>query len=548
MIRKIIEWLKKLFGIKPQEVICMGAFDDCKTCPTYPDFDENQYYRNYLDLAKAKQSNSEFSALEHWCKNGRNEGRSYKLIDRYGKEYVTPAEWDAVQYAKNYNQIAQWGSNWPVEGMGEVNVLDHYAKYGQYEGKTYKAPDITDWEDEAYLYHFKDKKPPIAESEYANNPLQHYYDWGFAAGWKFKPDGWKSSEYLRLNKDIANHEYYKDHPLEHWWKNGEKEGRKYKEVPDPTPPGPTPSGLSLIFEDATDPNECFSYMEHEGHAYIGRYGLYTGGAKILKDGKVMQQLSNPLTESVFKMMDGLASTENYASMYRLESDRWVKKYQRPEEESLGLDFERLSNGAYIFLWNVWAGLRSGLARSDDNGKTWYDWKFYQNLLLAGLAVDENDQITLCGRNSTGQIIVDVNGRTIFHYPKYNEGYMYWPIISRNGKINVGTWNSIGKGDHRFGYIDLIENGNRKQALIGVDYPYMHSMAILKGVRYCIATWDWNEEGKESMLFSSIDGLNWAPVCRVPCSSILNIFPINDSWLALCGGTYRKIGKVFAYKP
>jgi len=265
-IRKIIEWLKKLFGIKPQEVICMGTFDDCNTCPTYPDFDENQYYMNYLDLAKAKQNNSEFSALQHWCLHGRNEGRSYKLIDRYGKEYVTPADWDAAQYAKNYNQIAQWGSNWPVDGMGEVNVLDHYAKYGQYEGKTYKAPDITDWEDEAYLYHFKDEKPPISASEYDTNPLQHYYDWGFAAGWKFKPDGWSSAQYLKNNPDIAEHEYFKTHPLEHWWKYGEAEGRSYTEKP-------------LEIKDFIRVSECdntdscyFGIGEIDGEKYFGVYG------------------------------------------------------------------------------------------------------------------------------------------------------------------------------------------------------------------------------------------------------------------------------------
>ena len=146
--------------MKPQEVICMGTFNNCKTCPTYPDFDENQYYMNYLDLAKAKQNNFEFSALQHWCLHGRNEGRSYKLIDRYGKEYVTPADWDAAQYAKNYNQIAQLGSNWQVDGMGEVNVLDHYAKYVQYEGNMSFLILLTG--KRFYIYIISKTKPPIS--------------------------------------------------------------------------------------------------------------------------------------------------------------------------------------------------------------------------------------------------------------------------------------------------------------------------------------------------------------------------------------------------
>ena len=412
-----------------------------------------------------------------------------------------------------------------------------------------EQPDYTpppDWEDEAYLVHYPDVKKAGA------NPLAHWFEHGKTEGRKYKPDGWSSAGYIAKYKDIREHPYYSTHPLEHYWRHGKNEGRTWGNAPvppGPQPPGPTPgSGLSLIYEDSSDPNEVFSYMEFEGHTYIGKYGLYTGGAKILKDGKFQQQLSSPLTESVFKMRDGLASTENYASMYRLEDGRWVKKYQRPEEESLGLDFERLSNGSYVFLWNVWAGLRSGLARSDDGGRTWYDWKSYPNLLLVGLAVDENDRIVLCGRDATGQIVVDVDGKTLFRWPNFKEGYLYWPIISAAGKINVGTWNSAGKGDHRFGYIDLIEGTKRTQVYGGCDFPYMHSMAILKGKRYCIATWDWDTEGKNSLLLSSADGVKWSTSCTVPCSSILNIWPINDTWLALCGGIYRKKGVVFAYKP
>ena len=407
-----------------------------------------------------------------------------------------------------------------------------------------------DWENAAYLYHF----PDVAKA--GVDPLKHWFENGEREGRKWKPNGWISAIYLKLNPDVAKHSYFGTHPLEHYWRAGMKENRRYLEGSTPDPPGPGPSpgplpnppqGLSLIYEDSSDPNEVFSYMEHEGHTYIGKYGLYTGGAKILRDGKVLQQLSKPLSESVFKMQYGLASTENFASMYLLEGDKFAKNYQRPEEESLGLDFERLSNGSYVFLWNHWTGNKSGLARSDNGGKTWYDWKSYNNLILVGLAVDENDQIRLCGRDATGQIVVDVDGRVIFQWPNLKEGYIYWSIISAKGRVNVGTFNSK-REDHRFGYIDLIEGTKRTQVYGGCDFPYMHSMAILKGKRYCIATWDWDTEGKNSLLLSSADGVKWSTSCTVPCSSILNIWPINDTWLALCGGIYRKKGVVFAYKP
>jgi hypothetical protein len=58
------------------------------SCIVYPDFNENQYYLNYTDLANAKICNSAFDAFTHWCKWGKNEQRTYKVTDKDGKEFI----------------------------------------------------------------------------------------------------------------------------------------------------------------------------------------------------------------------------------------------------------------------------------------------------------------------------------------------------------------------------------------------------------------------------------------------------------------------------
>lgn len=444
-IRKIIEWLKKLFGIKPQEVICMGTFDDCNTCPTYPDFDENQYYMNYLDLAKAKQSNSEFSALEHWCKNGRNEGRSYKLIDRYGKEYVTPSDWDASQYAKNYNQIAQWGSNWPIDGMGEVNVLDHYAKYGQYEGKIYLPPDITDWEDEAYLYHFKDEKPPISASEYANNPLQHYYDWGFQAGWKFKPDGWSSVIYLKNNTDIAAHEYYKDHPLEHWWKFGEAEGRSYSDKPQEI------VDFKRVSECDNPTSIYFSAGMVDGDMQFGEYGLqgsYT--SKIWKYPHTSIQEFQ--CESVFDIKEfngkyyhaqehGRYTEYDNGMVYQWNGTKWIEVFRNP---NWVLAFNLHVHNGYLYVTgSSWAPMRGGIWRTS-NGTSWEEYCGQNDYVYWGMTTHGND-LWICGaygadygdNNSHPAVYVNKN-RVYDDYSSVLAGYL--GIASFNNDVFLGQAN------------------------------------------------------------------------------------------------------------
>ena len=255
-------------------------------CSRYPDFDKDQYILNYKDIADVVKKDPSFNTFDHWCMNGRGEKRTYKQVDRYGKEYKVPSDWNAEQYAINYPEIAKWGSDYPLSGMGKVNVLDHYAKFGQYEGRLYIDINVkpADWDPDQYLLNYKDlvdagvdpwqhyrdygreegrtykvtdargklftvpsdwdaaqyaeNYPQIATwgSDYPKpgqgkvSVLDHYAKWGQYSKWSYlkpaPPVDWEDEAYLILYPDIAN-SVYNTEPVKHYCLYGMQEGRIY---------------------------------------------------------------------------------------------------------------------------------------------------------------------------------------------------------------------------------------------------------------------------------------------------------------------------------
>lgn len=339
--------------------------------------------------------------------------------------------------------------------------------------------------------------------------------------------------------------------------------------PEPAPqplPGPYPSGLSVVWPlpgdnspEATAPKEVFCALEVPDGIVVGRYGGGSspqGGADILliRDGHatVEHTFNNPIEESVFAMLmtqDGLslAITEEYGSIaYRESIGKWIKNFTQPEWERLMLSIKQKKDGSIYGLWTHYAGFHSGLVRSLDGGKTFSNYKSYNDLILVGMAID-SDTIYLAGLDQRGQIVVDVDGNTIFSYPNLKDGYQYWPILAKDGKILVGTWNNR-RGDHRFTYIDLIINGRREEVYHGGVHPYFQSACELNGVAYFLATRDWDiPKGQKSLLVASHDWKTTEPVCEIPWTHAMTLSPGKDCIYIGCGKKYE-VGQLMVYKP
>lgn len=385
------------------------------------------------------------------------------------------------------------------------------------------------------------------------DPLFHYLSWGQAEHRQVDlpelPSDWNWQWYLGAYKDLRDKGLSTQAQAEaHYLKYGWKEDRwpiKVTPVPPvpPTPPGPYPPGLSTVYE-SSDPNEAFCALDVPDGLLIGRYGLYTGGADILLNGKVEKRFDNPVQESIFMMIqprggNPLAISEEYASVFeRVAPGDWRTRYARPEWETLMLDIKEAPDGTIWALWVKPGGNISGTILSSDKGRSWDDYRTYPGMQFKAIGID-GDTIRLAGANSTGQLVADIDGNTIFTFPNMKEGYSYWPIIGKDGLWSVGTWNNRREPNFqpRFGYIDFIEGTNRTGYYGGVDFPYCMAMLLYKGIRYALFTHDWDRDPVGSMLVSSGNGRDWEPVLTLP-HHIISLCP-GSQGIYLCGGKYRE---------
>ena len=90
-------------------------------------FDWKQYILNYPDLQKNGIHN-EITAINHYMKNGINEGRTYISLEKI--------DFDAKQYIDNYDDL-----------KNVVDPWDHYINTGKYENRTYMPITIQRYSD-----------------------------------------------------------------------------------------------------------------------------------------------------------------------------------------------------------------------------------------------------------------------------------------------------------------------------------------------------------------------------------------------------------------
>ena len=405
-----------------------------------------------------------------------------------------------------------------------------------------------DWEDGAYLYLY----PDVAGSEkYKDNPLAHWFEWGELEERIWKPEGWESTQYLTNNSDVAGDVYFGTHPLEHWWRSGKDEGRTYLPLPLEWMP-PQTLGLHLILQQTTK-KEYFSVMRIPKGLLIGQYGLYEGGPEIhFFDGKLKSELHIPDVESVMKIIDPgdglpLACTEHYGRIYkRTASGQWVKKYQQGQQPTLMLDMAVAKTGVYG-VYNIYGSGNSGLVKSVDKGHTWSETKF-TSMALFGLSSDGTyinmvGAHNLPGPQNVYPFMTNANGTVLCSAPD-KKGLAWWGACGKDGVWNIGTWSKYSDGVDQPSYI-YAWNGSKLTQVYQSNRPHIHAMEVHNGVRYAVASWDWDVSGKTAQLLSSVDGYKWNVLADIP-SHIMGM-SFGDGGVYLAGGKFREYGRVYFYK-
>ena len=398
----------------------------------------------------------------------------------------------------------------------------------------------TDWEDTAYLYLYPDV---AASAVYGSNPLAHYMKWGKAEGRIYMPEGWSSAQYLLNNTDVAADSYFGTHPLEHWWRSGKAEGRSYLKPWQP----PQAAGLHLILK-TTDKREYFSVLRIPEGLLLGQYGLHEGGPEIqFFDGMTLTtELKIPDVESVMRIIDpgdGLpvASIEHHGRIYKRDAyGNWSKRFEIPGWENLVLGLTVLDGIIYGGI-DVYLSGKGYMIQSNDKGNTWV--KTSVDMDVFGITTD-GINIRLAGgkdgnavfTNRLGNIICSKAGLPV---------HGWWSVCGMNGIWNMGTWSKYGDGVDQKSYIHAW-NGSVLTQVYTTNRPHIHAMDIYNGIRYAVATWDWNISGKTSLLLSSSDGYKWLELSEIPCAHIIGM-SFGDGGIYLTGGKYREYGRVYFYK-
>lgn len=490
----------------------------------------------YLDLnpdVKAVGVDPLYHFLTYVCPVGPL--REPRIID-YVPPPALPENWDWQKYVNAHKDLRDAGIN--MQAKAEA----HYLNHGYKEPGRWPVPPLPDeyptvpkdWEDAAYLFRFKDKQPPIADSEYAADPLKHWYDWGRAAGWQWKPEGWSSAQYMELNTDV------KSAPLLHWWVFGEAEGRRYRKFQPPQAPG-----LHLILDIANSKRCLFTGMRFNDGLLLGDYGLHVGGAKIqFYDGdKLVDEatLTDPLGESIFHLIaadDGvpIASCEHFGMMYRRDGNPWRQTQASIVYEDLAFGIFRLGGNLYCLVCSF-RGKDSYILRSSDNGKTWQKTHvFTGGWPQMGCGNSDGVRILLAGSENDSPVIRDVN-KTVVARRGDISGKGYTQLCGKNG-----AWNFAGDS-----WIDYWESGTPRTVFQSSRQHAMWLEVGPDGTRIALfSAWDQTDYGDAQVAISRDNGQSWSQLCMVPCPCLLGTH-FADGGVYLFGGKYREYGRVYFYK-
>ncbi|MFA5166931.1 MAG: hypothetical protein WC530_00210 [Candidatus Omnitrophota bacterium] len=151
------------------------------------DFDWETYIQNYEDLRRAG-IDTEKEAQQHWLEFGKNEKRSYRRIPvpPAGTNEPLPPDFDWETYINNYGDIQR------ADIHTREQAVEHWLTIGRKEGRTYrKIP-----------YQPASLRPDFDWQTYVNN-----YEDLRAAGIDTK-----------------------EKAIEHWLKQGKREGRTYLKI------------------------------------------------------------------------------------------------------------------------------------------------------------------------------------------------------------------------------------------------------------------------------------------------------------------------------
>jgi hypothetical protein len=345
--------------------------------------------------------------------------------------------------------------------------------------------------------------------------------------------------------------------LEHYWRHGKEEGRKFVKGWI----APTSKGLHLILEQKGD--EIFSLARIPEGFVFGEYSVGRNPRIQKYNGSnVVTEITVQNKESIYKMLDPgdgliLATTEwNASILKRSLSGEWEVKYSRSRHEDLMLGLAQTSNGDVYGVWNGYDNNISGVVKSTDKGNSWSEVRTFNDMMLMGICADGNEVICAGGNGYQSTFQILVNGITGQVIEKYNNDFHYsnWSVIKANGIINYGTWNCtpeadgcyictfIGAGDQ---VMPPIVNEDGKQ-WFGPLGTFLQAMGIYQEVRYAVATFGWEDTNKNTLLLKSTDGKKWVLLSSVPCAHIMGM-SFGDDGIYLMGGCYGKFGRIYFYK-
>jgi len=403
-----------------------------------------------------------------------------------------------------------------------------------------------DWEDAAYLFHFKDMKPPIADSEYATNPLKHWYDWGKAAGWKWKPDGWSSAQYLINNPDVAASPKYGSAPLLHYWEWGQTEGRSYLTI--------LPEIANFVrLPECDNLLSCyFGINKINGKMVFGTYGYQHGDHSSEIYEYPHTRVADFDCESVMQIEkhDGkfycivehgkFKQGVDRGMIYRLDGNVWNEVY-RNGEKVLGIGLKSHTDG-YIYATFPGAGFSSTgtevmRSKSGDPG-TWELWYDNRNEYSMFFMDSWGPNLVLAAASSnmdwggSGHPSVFVNKDMVWRdYSRQGSGF--WGVVAFNNDVYLG-----GTGPARVARLS-----DKKTVWERPGFEAIHCMIIdkMRNTLYVFPTKEAQSNASGSEIWATKDGNNWYNLGGpINCTGFINAYyDVETAEIWLAGGRFAQ---------
>lgn len=167
-----------------------------------PNFEPDWYLSNYPDVKEAN-----VNPVEHFIIHGLGEGRLQNAEEKkHYDEILKNGDFDPVFYKNNYEDLKELDE--------KFDLVTHYVRYGQYEGRVFINPNVPDDLSEVDLEIILQNTEAISNQGIINNDGTNF----------------DLNYYLENNPDVAEADV---EPEWHYYACGEKEGRKPNAIFDP---------------------------------------------------------------------------------------------------------------------------------------------------------------------------------------------------------------------------------------------------------------------------------------------------------------------------